>query len=421
MLWTLWYCCLVVFLCFGGLSFAAQEQIHLSFGKPIESQVTVQWVDSRDSLRDVLTEHVVQYGLSPGSLNMTLHANLRIYVNSYSARISNLCEATLMSLLPGTVYFYRVGDVQLQEFSDVMSFRTISPSQGPYSFLVFGDAGVTNFSALPFLVSDAQSAKYDMTLMLGDSCYDCFEDEGKKADEFLNMLQPLYGGLPVQMTPGNHEDGDLFRTYLARFRNQYYYSFDCGSLVHIVSVTSEAYFSPLSLVEPLLVETQLTFLDSDLRNARLRNPNVWLVVFFHRPLYCSNNDDDHNCFKDALKLRTSIEPVLEKHGVDLVFVAHEHSYERLYPVNNNGTVAVKDWAQPYRNPQAPVYLVVGNAGNKEGSDTFTSQPQRWSAFRTDVRGYGRLFVQDQHELRFEAVSAIDGSVIDEFTIQRDLA
>ena len=52
-----------------------------------------------------------------------------------------------------------------------------------------------------------------------------------------------------------------------------------------------------------------------------------------------------------------------KAGVDIILEAHEHSYERLWPVFN-GTVTAKN----YMDPAAPVHLVSGTAGCKEGVD-----------------------------------------------------
>ena len=56
----------------------------------------------------------------------------------------------------------------------------------------------------------------------------------------------------------------------------------------------------------------------------------------------------------------SLEGLFFKYGVDIIIEAHEHSYERLWPVFN-GTVTQKD----YNNPKAPVHLVSGAAGCNE--------------------------------------------------------
>jgi hypothetical protein len=58
-------------------------------------------------------------------------------------------------------------------------------------------------------------------------------------------------------------------------------------------------------------------------------------------MYCSNVDDMPDCSQDAQRLRRgysidgvyySMEDILMKYNVDLYITAHEHSYERTYPV-----------------------------------------------------------------------------------------
>lgn len=44
--------------------------------------------------------------------------------------------------------------------------------------------------------------------------------------------------------------------------------------------------------------------------------------------------------------------------------AHEHSYERLWPIYNN-TVLNGSIEEPYTNPKGPVHIVTGSAGCKE--------------------------------------------------------
>ena len=46
--------------------------------------------------------------------------------------------------------------------------------------------------------------------------------------------------------------------------------------------------------------------------------------------------------------------------MDLIIEAHEHSYERLWPVFNDTVTA-----QNYNNPKAPVHLISGAAGCNE--------------------------------------------------------
>lgn len=122
------------------------------------------------------------------------------------------------------------------------------------------------------------------------------------------------------------------------------------------------------------------------------------------------------------------ETLFYKAGVDIILEAHEHSYERLWPVYNE-TVTAKS----YVNPAAPVHLVSGTAGCKEGVDpmlgprgeghpvsctpgtVFTSTGP-WSAFRSWSpfrHGYGRLQVVNTTHVHWEQVVDNDGMTVED--------
>jgi calcineurin-like phosphoesterase family protein len=59
----------------------------------------------------------------------------------------------------------------------------------------------------------------------------------------------------------------------------------------------------------------------------LRSSNEeWKICYFHHPLY--SNGVTHG---PDLELRVLFEPILMRHGVDVVFSGHDHVYERLTP------------------------------------------------------------------------------------------
>ena len=82
--------------------------------------------------------------------------------------------------------------------------------------------------------------------------------------------------------------------------------------------------------------------------------------------------------------------------------AHEHSYERLWPIydhkNMNGSIE-----EPYRNPKSPVHITTGSAGCKEIHDPFRKSTNI-SAFRSDDYGYSRMQVYNSTHLHFEQIS-----------------
>ena len=132
---------------------------------------------------------------------------------------------------------------------------------------------------------------------------------------------------------------------------------------------------------------QYSWLQNDLAGVD-RGLTPWVVVYGHRPMYCTNSDRD-DCTAYETRTRTGLpllkwwplEPLLAQHGVDLagerregerevlltlsIFPvwAHEHSYERLLPTYNRKVVPSPDPAAPYSQPRATVHITTGHNTN----------------------------------------------------------
>ena len=114
------------------------------------------------------------------------------------------------------------------------------------------------------------------------------------------------------------------------------------------------------------VMRQYSWLENDLASVN-RSITPWVVVYGHRPMYCTNADRD-DCTKFETRTRTGLpltkwwglEPLLAQYGVDLAVWAHEHSYERLLPTYNRKVVPSPDPGAPYNQPRATVHITTGN-------------------------------------------------------------
>jgi len=163
-----------------------------------------------------------------------------------------------------------------------------------------------------------------------------------------------------------------FSNYRARFSmpnslESMVYSFDLGP-AHFIAINTEFYYF-LEYGFKQVVK-QFEWLRADLERANAnRQERPWIVTFGHRPMYCSNlNRDD--CTKHETLVRSglpflhwfSLEDLFFEHGVDLTLWAHEHSYERLFPLYDY-TVRNGSADAPYTNPGAPVHVVTGSAVN----------------------------------------------------------
>ncbi|CAG2248352.1 ACP7 [Mytilus edulis] len=89
--------------------------------------------------------------------------------------------------------------------------------------------------------------------------------------------------------------------------------------------------------------------------------------------------------------------------------AHEHSYERLWPVYHSDVIQ-----HSYLHPRAPVHIISGAGGNSEGV------PGLHLELAEGVKNsYGRLSVVNKTHLHFDQISAITKDVLDQFWIVQE--
>jgi hypothetical protein len=167
---------------------------------------------------------------------------------------------------------------------------------------------------------------------------------------------------------------------------------------------------------------QAAWLAADVAAARAGAANAtWVIAGAHRPLYCTNGGGkDTDCGTYAPLLRSQIEAAFDAAAVDLVLAAHMHGWERTWPVRAGVPAGAN-----FSAPTAPVYVVNGAAGNREGNED-PSGNAAWSvpgAHSGDI-GYGVITVvaapgvPGASSLRYDFVRAVDGTVLDTFTITK---
>ena len=80
----------------------------------------------------------------------------------------------------------------------------------------------------------------------------------------------------------------------------------------------------------------------------------WLVLITHRPLYVIRKHRSNRIM--AAKLRRNLEPLLKRHGVNVVVSGHVHSYSRTCQVSNTVCVGANEGGIPH--------IVAGTGGHK---------------------------------------------------------
>jgi hypothetical protein len=206
------------------------------------------------------------------------------------------------------------------------------------------------------------------------------------------------------VTPGNHEFWYNFTTFKKRFYfpgvtdeggsgDNMFYSWNSGS-AHFVSGNSESAIDTADFTEKYL-----TWLQDDV-SAVDRSVYPFVINFYHRPMYCSNDDVCPN--KGGKVLRQQGEQILNDLKVNLVLNGHIHSYERTYPVFNS-TMTQAD----YNYPSSTVHVVQGASGNREGNDGFPTDLPDWSAARASDIGFGILTVTKSNICKFTMFVSIN--------------
>ncbi|KAK9944798.1 hypothetical protein M0R45_010348 [Rubus argutus] len=282
----------------------------------------------------------------------------------------------LTGLQPNTQYFYRCGDPSIPAMSDIYHFKTM-PVSGPKSYpkriAIVGDLGLTynttttishltsNDPDLVLLIGDVTYANLYLTNGTGSDCYSCsfgdtpiHETYQPRWDLWGRFMQNLVSRVPIMVVEGNHEIEEqagkkTFMAYSSRFAfpsaesgssSTFYYSFNAGG-IHFIMLGAYTAFNKSA--------EQYRWLEQDLAKVD-RSTTPWLVATWHPPWYSTY--EAH--YREAECMRIEMEELLYSYGVDIVFNGHVHAYERSNRVYNYTL-----------DPCGPVYLTVGDGGNRE--------------------------------------------------------
>lgn len=391
------------------------EQVRLS-GTSDNAIMFVAWVQKGN-----WTGSVVEYGVSPTSMSPALFPATTVHTYHSGNWKGFIYNTTLTGLKQNTKYFYRVGS-NAGGFSKTFSFRTFVNSgyeSTTTTWAVIGDMGTNYQSDNTIKRLKDLVAKDEIVGILhnGDIAY--ADGVQRRWDDYGRKVQDITANTQYQTVPGNHEMAIVTYLGLEGYKNRwfmpydfpierpggqeaYWYTFTRGPL-RVIGLNSESHMD-VSLISP----DQLAWLKTALAEAqRTRDQHPWLFVMLHRPLYCTSTRHTE-CGTFAQWLRDWLEELFHEYKVDLVITAHMHNYERTTPL-------YKSQAQP--EGSAPVYIVNGAAGCREGLSSFADNPPAWSASRIHDMGYGLMSVT-MDSLSWKFYISADNSVADSFVLTK---
>ena len=289
------------------------------------------------------------------------------------------------------------------------SNKTNSTVSG-FNFAAAGDWGCNEMTQRT--VNNIQSKVPDVVLALGDFSYQ------KDTGCWFNIMSPLLNKTRIVIGEHDYDTGNSSRLYdyVNKFNlSDPYYSFNYGN-VHFLAMSSVIPFSNQSLQYKLLRDEsqQKQFVSNDLYYASQNKSINWIVVYLYRPMYTSPTYHGSEEF-----LCTGYHPLFDMYGVDLVLQAHNHNYQRSYPIRynitNSSTPFITDH-QPntYVNPKGTIFLTVGTAGAEQYNFTgqapyIANQFERFGFLDIKIVDNGTKMVGTFYDNR-------DGNKKDTFTI-----
>ncbi|PWA87918.1 purple acid phosphatases superfamily protein [Artemisia annua] len=341
------------------------ETVHISLvGK---DRMRISWITINPALP------TVYFGTSSGKYEDSATGATTFYqYKNYTS--GSIHEVVIGPLSYNTVYYYSFGNS-----SSEYSLKT-PPAKFPIKFAVSGDLGQTHWT-----ISNLQhisQSNYDVFILPGDLSY--ADTIQPLWDSFGRLVEPLASRRAWMVIPGDRDvekipDTVPFTAYNARWHMPYensssssnlYYSFEV-SKVHVIMLSSYTDFGPVS--------DQYHWLELDLARVN-RTKTPWLIAVMHAPWYSTNYA--HKGEKESDGMRESMEGLLYKARVDMVFASHVDAYERFNRVYNHTETNC-----------APVHITIGAGGNLEGlADKFMEPQPNISAFREASFGHGEFLV-----------------------------
>ena len=367
-------------------------------------EVTVAWRSQTPAVG------VVEWGTDPSALDRVVREEEPVRHH----------ELVLEDLSPRTRIHYRYGAGDEMVAGDWLYYDVPAPpaEAKPIVFWVLGDSGTGDANqAAVAAAMDRQRASEspDFLLHVGDIAY---ESGSRKEliERHFEVYDELLGSTVVWPALGNHEarsldagEGPWFDFFVLPTEgeaggepsgSEVFYSFDHGPGHFVVLDSATASLQP--------DDPMLRWLERDLARTDAR----WTVVAIH---HAPHSDGTHRSDEDErmTRVREHVVPILERHGVDLVFSGHSHGYERSALVAGERLL---DESSPYDKHDGAeggtVYVVAGHGGRRTGGRL------EHPLMVAGSTAYGFVVVEmDEAEVRVRNVPA-DDSPGDSFVLRK---
>lgn len=300
-------------------------------------------------------------------------------------------------LSAGSAYDYQIG-IRDRTYS----FR-LETARGPgsdFSFVVFGDSGDAT-RAQTLVSREMEKLAPDLLVHTGDLIY----PDGRRdryAEKFFSVYGRMLSRVSFWPSLGNHDVDDHFQddAYRAVFElpengpaglppeDNYWFDYADARFVVVDSNVQEA-----TLGDPIA-----PWMEQALSASAPR----WKFVVFHHPPFSSGK------YGPTDRIQSTLVPVFERTGVDVVFSGHDHMYERTHPLRGGAIVG---------GAEGVIYIVSGAGGAKLYKEKTPGKRPDWLVvLRNDVHSFSHIQIHGS-QLHFRQIDK-QGKVIDEWTLDK---
>lgn len=337
----------------------------------------------------------------PAFMTVEYGENQPLKTRVTAATAGNINEVRLEGLKPFTVYYYRVTCIDAAgnvARSDIANFQTAPGANASWAFGILGDT-----QRNPDITRRCAEGIFALRPNMMIHCGDVVDDGFAKQQWVYDLFEPaqrLFAHVPSFPVIGNHEkNSHWYYDYFSLPKPEYYYSFKYGN-AEFFMIDSNKDLSPGS--------EQYRWLDKAMGESKA----TWKFAAHHHPCFSSDEDDYGDRWRgrpdapyvDGDRNAAKLIPLYEKHGLDVGFAGHIHSYERTWPI-----------LQMAVNQKRGVRYVVSGGG---GGGLEQAAPQRaWFTLHVQ-RGHHYCFmvVQDR-TVQFKAYD-VDGRLFDTFELTK---
>lgn len=277
-----------------------------------------------------------------------------------------------------------------------------------FNLVAAGDFGCTEEAKQT--IQGMMNKDPELVIALGDLAYK------KNPDCWFNIISPLANSDRFKITFGAHDVSRGIKAY-TQYLNYFnltrpYYSFDYGNVHFLAMATPKNKFIPYNDTSE-----QYEFVKRDLMDAHKDKNIDWIIVYTFRTFYSSNTTHP-----GLDELQDAYHPMFDKYDVDVVLQAHNHNYQRTYPLSYNYTKQftpiVTDRNDEYYTDieDGQIFLTVGTGGKELYN--FTGQAP-YVVKQMMVHGFLNIDVtEDGTKLMGSFYDVPGAKIMDEFAIKK---